>query len=121
MEQQGDSTYLTKSQLKERSWTDAAVKKFAGMPDTTKKNPVYRTVPPMLLYALDRIAEIEAGDEFKEWCRQSLKRKESANLAVDTKKTSLLDQVKEIETRVPRLLAERLVRQVVLSNSEDEQ
>ena len=42
--------YLTKSQLKDRGWTDSLIRKFLSEADKTRTNPHYRSGPPMRLY-----------------------------------------------------------------------
>jgi len=55
--------YLTKAKLKERGWTDKLIGRFLSQPDKTKTNPHYKAGPPMCLYCLQRVEQIEASED----------------------------------------------------------
>ncbi|GFG76150.1 hypothetical protein [Mycobacterium botniense] len=46
---------VTLCTLKQRGWTDGAVKRFLGEPDALVTNPNYRSGPRMRLYDLPRV------------------------------------------------------------------
>lgn len=57
---------LSSTQLKERGWTPAPVKKFLSAPDATKPDPSSRSAAPMQLYPLARIGVCEQEDRGKQ-------------------------------------------------------
>lgn len=88
---------ITAAGLKKRGWTDAAIARFAPQPDLTKANPHYRAGPPMRLYLVPRIVEIEGTNEFQDWFAQSARRKEATSKGVETK----IQNMVEFARRVP--------------------
>lgn len=101
-------SFLTKTDLLERGWTEAAIKRFAFEPDQLKRNPYYRSGSPMKFYLLDRIEAIEKTPEFIEWQQKSEKRKGFARRAVETKTVTLLAEVKQVTISVQRLPRKKL-------------
>lgn len=72
-----NTALLLKSELKERyGWTDAAIKKFLGAPDESKRNWLYPNGPKLALYARQRVLEAEAIPEWQEWLQGYEKRRE---------------------------------------------
>ena len=61
------ASFLSSTQLKERGWTPAPVKKFLSAPDATKPYPYYQSAAPMQLYSLVRIEVCEQ----EEGCKQA--------------------------------------------------
>lgn len=98
---------VTKSQIKERGWTDGAIKTFLGDPDTLKTNPRYRSGPPMQLYTLTRVVEAEALPAFHEWYskhqakRANLSR--GAKQAAQRKREQLLTFIRQLNIHIPHL------------------
>lgn len=96
-----EEDYIPKSELKERGWTDSMIKKLNLKPDTSKRNPMYPTAaPPMKLYSREKIEQIEKTPEFEELYEKSLKRKKSAQKAVETKKEKLLEFAENVKIKV---------------------
>jgi hypothetical protein len=58
---------LTKQKLKERGWTDSAIRKFLGEPDELKKNWLYSKAAPICLYSISKVEIIEKSDDFINW------------------------------------------------------
>ncbi|MCG2624885.1 hypothetical protein LVY72_23630 [Arthrobacter sp. I2-34] len=50
---------------KDRGWTDTQIKTFLPEPDQLARNPFSRKAAPMKLYALARVLEIEASEEYR--------------------------------------------------------
>jgi hypothetical protein len=67
----------TKSDLLERKWTPAAIKKWLGDPDATRRNPYSRKAPPMQLYAEERVQAAEQSDAWQSWLQGSLDRRQN--------------------------------------------
>lgn len=97
------TTYLSKSKIKERGWTDTLIRKFLPVHDTERPNPHYRKAPPMLLYLEERVLEAEQSPAFKESVDKGLKRKLGAKKAVDAKKSHLLEEIENLTIEVPYL------------------
>ena len=51
--------YITQTDLKNRGWTNKAIKLFFPEPDMYKTNPRYRSAPPMKLYNIEKVKLIE--------------------------------------------------------------
>jgi hypothetical protein len=100
---------LTKTQLKQRGWTNSLIKAFAPIPDKTKPNPNYRSGPPMWLFDDDRILTIEASEDFQEKKKPVEKRQASARKAIATKLSKLQKYVDEIEIEIPELSKSALI------------
>ena len=73
--------YLNRQKLRERGWTDTAMKRFLGEPDRTGRNPYHRSGPE-IKYSLRRSIEaIERSAAFVDWLSQSKPRKLAARAA----------------------------------------
>lgn len=84
-----------KAELKrDRDWTDAAIKKFLGEPDSYAENPRSR-YSMICLYDADRVHAVEGTDEFAAWLEKSRARRASARRAVETKREKTLAVVKD--------------------------
>lgn len=87
-----DDEFITMSDLKrERGWTDTSIKKFAPIPDHFVKNPHYKSAAPMRLYRVSRIREIEATPEFQDYMEKSMRRRQGAQQAIETKREKTMD------------------------------
>ena len=89
-----------KAELKrDREWTDAAIKKFLGEPDSYAENP--RSWHAMIcLYDADRVHAVEGTDEFAAWLKKSRARRASARKAATTKREKTLAVVKSRLSKV---------------------
>ena len=65
---------LNKSDLKSRGWTETAIAKFLGEPDSTRQNRRYRSAAPVKLYRKARVELAEASPEFQAWRSRRLGR-----------------------------------------------
>jgi len=74
---------ITKTELKERGWTDSLVKNFYPRPDETKyKNGKIH----YHLYDEDKVSEIESSELFKEAMQKAVKRQDAAKKATNIKR-----------------------------------
>jgi hypothetical protein len=113
---------LSKSQLEERGWTDAGIRKFLGEPDATRPNPKYKSAAPMSLYQLDRVEAAEQTPEYLVWKAKSQTRRDAASGAVMTKKASLRAMIERWRPEVPVLDVAKLRRKAIANyNSHREQ
>ncbi len=113
------SGLITKTQLKERGWTDAGIKRFLRQADCTKENPHYRCAPPMKLFRVSRVEAAEATPEYLAWKEASEARKPAAKAAaqagIATKKAKLLEIANNWRPSIPKLPAEAL-RKAAIEN-----
>lgn len=109
-----DREFFAQSELKERGWTDTAIRRFAGEPDETRRNPHYRCAAPMKFFKAVRIIELEATPDFLAWLAKSEKRKASAKIgaekAVETKRRRTIEYVEDAEVKIPSISYDELVR-----------
>ena len=108
-----DCAYISLSSLKDRGWTESIIKRYALQHDKEAVNPYYRSAAPIKLYELHKIEAIEATDEFKELRSITLKRKEAAKKATETKLQAMKDYVHSIEIQMPEMSREQVFRKAV--------
>jgi hypothetical protein len=60
------NSFITKTELKARGWTDGMINKFMPEPDKKQENPKYQRAPQMCLYSVIRVTDIEHSQEFHE-------------------------------------------------------
>jgi hypothetical protein len=101
--------YITTSGLRERGWTAKLIRDFAGNPDKTERNPVYKSAAPMRLYLLKRIKRIENTKKFRVASEKSKKRKESALRSADKKRQRTIEYATNLVIRIPIFTKEKLI------------
>jgi hypothetical protein len=102
---------LSTPALKAHGWTDAGVRRFLGSPDATKPNPYSRRLPPVRLYDLARVEQVERTPEWQVWRQQSERRRQGATRASETRRHSTLAEVDALEIRLPDLERGELERE----------
>lgn len=110
-----EPSLLTTTQLKARGWTPALVKKFLGLPDTTKPNPYYRSAAPMHLYAAARVEACEQEDEWKQAAIKAAARAEVGKAVAARKAAELVTQAERMPITVTRLPLDKLVSRAIAS------
>lgn len=100
---------LTKSQLKERGWTDGMIKHFLSEPDSTKRN-LHNSKAPILLYNQSRVEQVEASVEFQERQERANKWRQVAEKVSERKRAELRRYIDEIPIEVERLPLGELYR-----------
>jgi len=105
--------FVTKSDLKERGWTDSIIKKMSLIPDEIKENPYYRYGPQMKLYGIERIKDLEQTKRFIELKKRSEKRKQSARKTVETKRKKVMDYINSLKIEVPKIPLDELKKEAV--------
>jgi hypothetical protein len=83
------------------------VKRFLPEPDDNRTNSNYKTGPEMDLYRISRVKRVEKTKAWCAWKEQSLKRKEAAAKAVQTKTDKLQEYVESVEITVPLMAVDR--------------
>lgn len=105
--------YFTKTKLKERGWTDSLIKKFLPNPDKEIKNPHYKSAPSIKLYEENRIKELEKSSSFKIMFVDVVKKKVSAQKAVETKKEKLINYINLLEFELVTLEKDLLYQKAI--------
>lgn len=105
--------FVTKSTLKERGWTDLLIKIFLPQPHKTTTNPNYRSAPPMCLYKIAVVEQIEKSTEFQKEMEEAQKRKQRAKKAVETKLTKLRKDLSNMRFKVPLLSEKNLLKRAI--------
>jgi hypothetical protein len=110
------ASLLTTTQLKERGWTPALVKKFLGAPEVKRPNPYYRSAAPMQLYPLERVLEVEQTAEWRQAEARAAMRSEAGKIAAARKAASLVAQAETLPITVRRLPLATLLRRASASS-----
>lgn len=109
--------HITLSTLKDRGWTASLIRDFLGKHDTEKPNPMFRSSPPMKLFALKRVQKQESTPEFKEAFEKAKKRSKTSRKArikvVSKKRQELQDKINKMKIRVPGMSYEKLERKAI--------
>lgn len=93
--------YITKPTVKERGWTDAAIKKFLLKADREVPNPHSRSAAPMKLYLKSRVEAVENDSVFIEYKKLIEKRKEQAKRGIETKRQKVIEWVNGLDIDIP--------------------
>lgn len=108
---------VTLAGLKERGWTDGAVKRFLGELDALVSNPNYRSGSRMGLYDLSRVERTEHSEAWRGWPDQTNARREKASARqteqMSASRAALTAQINAVEIGIPRLPQEKLFRVAV--------
>lgn len=88
-----EAEYLTKSELKERGWTEKAISLFLGECDKEAKNLYYSKAPPVRLYLKSRVEAVERSEAYQNFLLKNANRVSGARKAAETKKLRLLEEV----------------------------
>ncbi|MBX9980398.1 MAG: hypothetical protein K2Z76_12605 [Mycobacterium gordonae] len=108
---------VTLSTLKQRGWTDGAVKQFLGEPDALAMNPNYRTGPKMGLYELARVEAAERSESWQTWREATKSRREKVSARqwerMNNARAKLTAELNAVEIRIPRLSKDELWRVAV--------
>lgn len=108
------SDYITISTVKRRGWTELAIKKWLGEPDKIAKNPHGRNAPPMKLFSLGRVEEIEKGEEWLEWNNKTKNKRRiigaKTKERADKKRGEILSYIKNLPIEITYFKKEELYR-----------
>lgn len=109
---------LSRAELRERGWTDAAIRRFLGEPDQSRPNPHYRRAAPMRLYSAARVHSVETSEAFAAWLDASTKRSARAKVVSDVRRAELLASIDAWNPRVVVLRHEQVRRLAVEAYNE---
>lgn len=96
--------------LRARGWTDAGIRRFLGPSDSTKPNPYSHSAPPMRLYDLARVEQVEAKAEWQAWRQASQRRRQGAAQAAGTRRRQMLAEIDALGIALPHLERDELER-----------
>lgn len=99
--------FLTKPQLRERGWSAAMIHRFLGDPDSSKRNPRFRTAAPMKLYRLDRVAEAEDTGEWGEAREKAQRRSAAGRTRAEGERRRTREVIDAIPVHVTRMPLEK--------------
>jgi hypothetical protein len=106
--------WLTKAAIKERGWTDSAIKKFLGSPEENRKNPHYRSGPPMQLWRVETVCEAEQNPEFIDWkTKHDCRREGLKKRAIEQhqqRRSLLMEWVNSLAIEVPKYSEDQLFK-----------
>jgi hypothetical protein len=107
-------TWLARSQIKQRGWTEGAIERFLGAPEDMQKNPHYRSGPLMQLWRLETVCKAEKDPEFIAWKgKHDSRRSQLRDRAIDQhqqRRAKLMKWVESLEIEVPKYDAGELFR-----------
>jgi len=116
------STVAWSELVKARGWTDSLIKRHLGDPDELKTNPYHRSGPPMRLFLIQRVEEVEMHSEVAAALEKVAERRPqlsaAAKAAADSKRDELLHAVGDLNIEVPRLDLNDLFRRAIRSYNE---
>lgn len=103
------AAYYSKTELRNRKWTETAIRKFLGSADRYIENPVFSWAAPKRLYSVVRVHQIEDSHEYREWRKRNDPKRVGAFKAVKTKQARLIEEINEsmlesLETEITDLL-----------------
>lgn len=104
---------LTMPRLKERGWTEAMVRDLLGEPDELRPNPVHRSAAPMRLWSAERVADIEAGEEFAARLARGKTRSAASVAGAERRREQLLAEIESITVTVPAMDDRTLAREAI--------
>ena len=97
--------YITKTQVKERGWTEGSITQFLGTPDKEKRNPRSASAPTIKLFLLDRVDRAEQEDGFIHWFNKHKGRREKLSTAAldraNEKRQALFDYIDSLDITLP--------------------
>ena len=105
--------YINKSLLKQRGWTESMIKKFLRDTDAEKDNPMYRSGPPMKLYAMSRVLAAESEDSFVARKAKAESRSNKMKNVADMKKQELMEQIDNMEFKIKAISEENLIKKAI--------
>ena len=112
------SSLLSQTQLKERGWTLALVKKVLDPPDATKSNPHYKSAAPMRLYTASRVEAAERSEEWKQAKARAAQRSEVGKVVAARKAAALVKEAERLPITVTRIPLETVVTRAIASYEE---
>jgi len=106
--------YFTKTQLKERGWTEGSIKKFMPSPSVTKTNPRFSGGHPMKLYCVEQVNNIELSTSFQQWYQKTIvsrrKKSNAATKTVKNKKDTIIREFNSINITLKKISYEEVIR-----------
>ena len=106
--------YYSAYDLKERGWTETAIKKFLKEPDNFLRNPRYSTSAQKRQWEKLKVHRAEENPEFQEWKSKLEKRRKAGKQASVTKRKNLILKAEQFNFEIKSFKSkEALWREVV--------
>ncbi|MGH6815576.1 MAG: hypothetical protein ACREC6_07725 [Hyphomicrobiaceae bacterium] len=106
---------LTKTNLKERGWTEGLIRKCLGDPHKTSPNPHYSSAAPVKLYLEERVKAAEGTPEFAAAKAIAASRSRSSRAVADRNRAALLVEIESVAIVIPTLTERELCRRAIAS------
>lgn len=110
-----EAVLFTMTQLKQRGWTEALVKKFLDAPDATRPNPHYKSAAPMRLYTASRVGAVELCEDWRRAAERSRVRSEAGKAVASRKAAELVDRAEQLPITITRLPLDQLQKRAIAS------
>ncbi len=112
-QQQERVLFFTQSDLKDRGWTEYAIKNFLGSCDRTE-NSLYNRSRPTKLWSQSKVLRIERSREFKNWSEE-VKRKrqltsERLHREWEVKRKEFAQYISTLKITIPKIEISELIR-----------
>lgn len=108
-EREGQGRLICQADLMARHWTKTMIRDLLPIPEARRPNPRYQNASPMKLYALERVAEIEATDAFKQMSAKAARRRVAAKKSAASQREQLLKKIETITVQLPILSSDDLI------------
>jgi hypothetical protein len=112
-----EAVLFTMTQLKDRAWTQALVKKFLDPPDATCPNPHYKSAAPMWLYRASRVEVAESCEDWRRAAERSRVRAIAGKEVAAQKAAELVKQAEHLPITGTRLPLDQLQKRAIASSN----
>ena len=109
-----ETSFLTKTKLKERGWSDRMIREFLGPPDRKKRNHRHGSKNRICLYKLRRVEDAERTPEFARLKAEAQRRRQVSLAAAEVQRRQTIASVSQRPPiRVPLFAMDELTRRAV--------
>lgn len=112
-QQQERVLFFTQPDLKDRGWTEYAIKNFLGSCDRTE-NSLYNRSRPTKLWSQDKVIRVEKSREFKNWVKEVKRKREVSSERLhrewEVKRKEFAQYISTLEITIPRIEITELIR-----------
>lgn len=108
-----NDSFLSQSKILERGWTKKMVDTLLAEPDLFKRNPAYKSAPPMRLYLLSRVEQAEKQPEFVALKSSADKRRKALQPSIDQRRWDTLRRVRNLPIWIKKVSLEHCQREAL--------
>lgn len=105
--------FFTLTQVKERGWSDRLILEILGSPDTTRKNPFYRSGPLIKLFMMDRVVSAEASEAFIAYQSKRAAMSARSKTTAQRKRQELLADIENMPVSIKRKPSETVIKEAI--------